>query len=99
MQAGSRDDSGPQFTQLATMSQQELQQQQSQGIHHNDGQFNMHDQNNCKMEEDFFPKQYEVATDPSKIPLSHEFIQTQTSDFSQNVPQTSDPLEGIKVEE
>lgn len=45
-----------------------------------------------QVEDDLFPKQYEVATDPSKIPLSHQFSYGQDQGGQ-------DTLEGIKVEE
>ena len=48
-------------------------------------------------EDDLFPKRYEVATDPSKIPLSQHFVQSQHG--YQPQPQTEETLEGIKVEE
>lgn len=88
---------GPQFTQLAPVLQLEIpdQQQQQQYMQATTGT----GETECKGEDDLFPKQYEVATDPSKIPLSQQFLVQGQEFHSQNSAGQQDTLEGIKVEE
>jgi len=90
----------PHFTQLSAASQHLHPSLQDMHLdNRNSGNYRDAEHGDCKVEEDLFPKSYEVATDPSKIPLAHQFLQNQTSDYSQHDQETSDTLEGIKVEE
>jgi len=93
-------DDGPQFTQLAPVPQLHIPDQENQ--HHTQSYINTTPSTeSCKVEDDLFPKRYEVATDPNKIPLSHHFMH-HSQDFqhhSQVTTTSQDTLEGIKVEE
>jgi len=94
-QNGTNSEDTPQFTELAPVPQLHIPEnnQDTSNLYIHTPQ----PVEPCKAEDDLFPKRYEVATDPNKIPLSQHFVQTQHGYHHQ--PQTQETLEGIKVEE
>jgi len=86
------------FTQLSNVSQDECEYTHIGQVQEQQ-QYTVQQHQHGEVEENLFPKKYEVATDPSKLPISHQFLQQNNSDFNHEEQEDQSSLEGIKVEE